>query len=98
MTDQVQDQTQQPAPEAVQLKLADLVLTAQLIQICSSRGAFKTEEFTQVGGLYERLVQFLQASGALTPADQPAETPAPAQPAGEPAAPTADQPLDLPAA
>ena len=97
MTDQVQDQTQQPAPEAVQLKLADLVLTAQLIQICSTRGAFKPEEFTQVGGLYERLVQFLQASGAISPADQPADQPAPA-PAGEPAAPTADQPLDLPAA
>ena len=93
MTDQVQDQTQQPAPEAVQLKLADLVLTAQLIQICSTRGAFKPEEFTQVGGLYERLVQFLQASGAIAPAEQPAE-----QPAGEPAAPTADQSLDLPAA
>ena len=93
MTDQVQDQTQQPAPEAVQLKLADLVLTAQLIQICSQRGAFKPEEFTQVGGLYERLVQFLQASGALAPADQPAEQPAPA---GE--QPAADPGMELPAA
>ena len=53
MTDQVQDQTQQPAPEAVQLKLADLVLTAQLIQICSQRGAFKAEEYWTIAGTFK---------------------------------------------
>jgi hypothetical protein len=83
---------QQPAQEPVQLKIADLLLTAQLIQICSTRGAFKPEEFTQVGGLYERLVAFLQASGALTP---PAEQPAGEQPAEQPAA---DSGMELPAA
>jgi hypothetical protein len=69
MTDQV-TQTPEAAPQApgVQLQLADLVLATQVIQLASQRGAFKIEEFAQVGGLHERLVAFLQASNALQPA------------------------------
>ena len=75
MSDQTtQTETQQ---EPVQLKIADLLVAAQVIQIASARGAIKAEEMEQVGGVYTRLVQFLQASGALTPAGEtPAETPA----------------------
>ena len=50
----------------VQLQIADILLAAQTIQLGSTRGAFRPEEFTQIGGLYERLVGFLQASGAIT--------------------------------
>lgn len=72
------------APAApVQLQLSDLLLAAQVIQLASQRGAIKAEEMTQVGGLYERIVTFLQASGAL----QPAETTA-----------TGEAPVDAPAA
>jgi hypothetical protein len=56
---------QQPAPS---LTLQDLVLVAQIIQLTSSRGAFKAEELADVGGLYNKLVTFLQSTGALTPA------------------------------
>jgi hypothetical protein len=56
---------QQPAPG---LTLQDLVLVAQIIQLTAQRGAFKAEELTQVGGLYDKLVAFLQSTGALTPA------------------------------
>ena len=78
------DQTTQATPEAqepqqVQLQLTDILAAAQCIQLASTRGAFRAEEFTQVGGTYERLVGFLQASGALNPpaGEQPAdETPA----------------------
>ena len=59
------DQAQQPAPS---LTLQDLVLVAQIIQLTSSRGAFKAEEMEQVGGLYNKLITFLQSTGALTPA------------------------------
>ena len=55
----------QPAPG---LTLQDLVLVAQIIQLTAQRGAFKAEELTQVGGLYDKLVAFLQSTGALTPA------------------------------
>ena len=58
-------QAQQPAPS---LTLQDLVLVAQIIQLTSQRGAFKAEELADVGGLYNKLVTFLQSTGALTPA------------------------------
>lgn len=78
MSDELQQNPateQQPAP---QLQIADLLLTAQLIQLTTKRGAFNAEELTQVGGLYDRLVAFLQASGALTPAQAPESAEAPA--------------------
>ena len=58
-------QEQQPAPG---LTLQDLVLVAQIIQLTSQRGAFKAEELEQVGGLYNKLVAFLQSTGAIAPA------------------------------
>ena len=60
------------APAAQQeqpsLNLQDLILVAQIIQVCSSRGAFKADELANVGNLYTKLVAFLQSTGALTPA------------------------------
>jgi hypothetical protein len=64
-TPTVEQQEQQPAPS---LTLQDLVLVAQIIQITSQRGAFKADELADVGGLYNKLVIFLQSTGALTPA------------------------------
>jgi hypothetical protein len=80
------DQTTTPAPTdapagapAAQLQLQDLMLAAQVIQLASQRGAIRAEEMTQVGGVYERIVAFLQSSGALQPAQTPAaDAPAPA--------------------
>lgn len=68
-------QTQAEQQPVAQLQIADLLLTAQLIQLTTQRGAFKAEELSQVGGLYDRVVAFLQASGALAPAGE-ATTPA----------------------
>ena len=83
MTDQTTVDAGEQAQQT-QLQLSDILLTAQVIQLASTRGAFRAEEFTQVGSLYDRLVAFLKASGALQPAapagdataDTPAETPA----------------------
>jgi hypothetical protein len=72
MSDQTVDQstdTAVEAPATVQLQLQDLMLAAQVIQLVNQRGAFKAEEMEQVGGLYSRIVAFLQASGALKPAE-----------------------------
>ena len=66
------------APGA-QLQLSDILLAAQVIQLASSRGAYKVEEFTQIGGVYERLIGFLQASGAIQPAQPTASAEAPTQ-------------------
>jgi hypothetical protein len=67
-TQPIVDAQTQAAPQAPQLQLADLMTAAQVIQLVSQRGAIKAEEMELVGGLYTRLVSFLQASGALQPA------------------------------
>ena len=63
-------QAQETAAEqsAPSLTLQDLVLVAQIIQIGSQRGTFRAEELADVGALYTKLIAFLQATGALTPA------------------------------
>lgn len=68
MSDAVQQETPAVEQQTVQLQLQDLLLAAQVIQLASQRGAIKAEEMEPIGGLYTRLVTFLQASGALNPA------------------------------
>lgn len=67
------------------LTIADLVLTAQIIQAGAAKGIYRAEELKTVGDFYERLVAFLEASGAIT-RPEAAQPQAPA-PAAEQAAP-----------
>ena len=60
-------------PQAPSLTLQDLVLVAQIIQLTTQRGTFRAEELEQVGGLYNKLIAFLQSTGALQPAPVPTE-------------------------
>jgi hypothetical protein len=55
--DQTQDQPN--------LSLGDITLALQVIQVAASRGAFKAEEYTEIGGCYDRIFKFLEASGAI---------------------------------
>lgn len=60
-------------PQQTGLTIQDLTLTLQVIQVASSRGAFKADELTAIGGLYDRIFKFLEASGAIStqaPAEQ----------------------------
>lgn len=59
--------TEQAAPN---LSLQDLLLVAQVIQVSTQRGTFRAEELSNIGGLYDRLIAFLNATGALKPAEQ----------------------------
>jgi len=63
-------------PQGASLSLQDLVLMMNLIRATSERGAIRAEEMTEVGAVYNKLVQFLTESGAI----QPAPAPAPAEP------------------
>ena len=67
------------SPEAPSLALTDLVLLLNLIRVTSERGAIKAEELSAVGVVYDKLLKFLEASGAIntqvpeqTPTDQSA--------------------------
>jgi len=71
------------APKSPNLNIADLVNVLQVFRTCAQRGAFRADEMSSVGGLYDRLQDFLVATGAvkLTDGDgdtaqQPAATPA----------------------
>ena len=77
---QVADDVQSAEQAAPSLTLQDLILVAQIIQLTTQRGAYRAEELQNVGVLYNKLIAFLQSTGALTPAEAPAETPAEAQP------------------
>lgn len=56
-----------------QLQLSDLLLCVQAIQIASTRGAFRAEEFTQIGGTFDRVTTFLRENGLLKPAGETAD-------------------------
>ena len=78
-----QEQLAQPDEAAVQLQLSDLMLCAQALQLASTRGAFRAEEFTQVGGVFDRITAFLKASGALSSSSAPTSDETVATPAAE---------------
>lgn len=51
--------------EAPQLGIADLKLMANIIDVVSNRGAIKANEMQAVGTLYNNLMTFLVANGAI---------------------------------
>lgn len=50
---------------APQLGVADLKLMANIIDVVSNRGAIKANEMQAVGTLYNNLMTFLVANGAI---------------------------------
>ncbi|MEY4331785.1 MAG: hypothetical protein RLZZ196_523 [Bacteroidota bacterium] len=74
MTDNVQEQAQQPQEQAGNndLSINDLQAMKVIIDIASSRGAFKPNEMVAVGQTYTKLTAFLdqvskQADAQKTP-------------------------------
>lgn len=53
---------QQDAPEANQLTLNDLSAMKSIIDVASSRGAFKPAEMMIVGQTYNKLMAFLEGA------------------------------------
>lgn len=52
--------------ESSGLTLQDLVLVAQIIQMSSAKGLFRAEDLFQIGSLYNRLIGFLESTGAIS--------------------------------
>jgi len=67
------DATQTTPP---QLGLNDLAATVQLIDVCSKRGAFEGPELSTIGGLRQRITDFLKAAAPQQPAGDPGAAPA----------------------
>ena len=70
MPEETAQQAQGPS-----LTIGDLVLTAQIIQAAANKGVFRAEELRSVGDFYERLITFLEASGAITKPQAPEAAP-----------------------
>jgi hypothetical protein len=60
-----------PPTEDPGFGIRDLVFTLQVFEACATRGAFRAEELSNVGAVYDRLKAFLTANGAI---GQPAAT------------------------
>jgi len=58
-------QTPQPAAQPG-LTIADLIMVAQIVQRGASAGIFKADELKGIGDFYDRLIKFLEVSGAIT--------------------------------
>ena len=61
--------------EAPSFGIQDLIFTLQVYEACSARGAFRADELTNVGAVYDRLRAFLIANGAVPNPAVSTETP-----------------------
>lgn len=74
--DNASPQGQAPTPDTTELTVSDLANIRQIIDIATSRGAFKANEMTQIGPVYDKLDKFLnhiaaqqQAASATAPSE-----------------------------
>lgn len=51
--------------ETTQLTLADLAGIHSIIEAACNRGAFRAQEMTTVGAMYDKLTKFLEASSQI---------------------------------
>ena len=79
------EQAQAPAPqqEPVSITVTDLQALVNLIDVASSRGAFRGPELTAVGTLYSKLASFLQQVTDASAEQQAAQATPSAAPAEE---------------
>lgn len=90
-----QPAAQQPQGQGAALQISDLQNILLIVDLASQRGAFRANELAQIGQVFDRISQFLQAT--LPPA---AEAPAavPPVPTGQPPvmAPVSTSPMTPP--
>jgi hypothetical protein len=58
-------ETNQQTESAPSLSIQDLIQVVKIIQVTSQRGAIQANEMSSVGALYDRLLSFLEANGAV---------------------------------
>ena len=53
------------------IDINDLVAVVQLIDVCSTRGAFRGEELSMIGGLRTKLAEIVKANQPAPDASKP---------------------------
>jgi len=69
---QTTEAASQGSPAGVELNINDLAMLKNLIDVVTTRGAFKANEMSSVGVLYDKLSNFLESVSKQQPA-APAE-------------------------
>ena len=59
-------------PQPAGVTINDIATLLQIIEVCSQRGAFRAEELSSVGAVYDKVKSFISA--ALPPAQPKEET------------------------
>jgi hypothetical protein len=72
-TETTQEVAQPEVAKAPDLNLNDLVAMRNLIEVVTQRGAFKANELSAAGQLFDKLNAFLTAAEAQAQANQPAQ-------------------------
>jgi len=65
MSDQTINEEEIKNTEEASFGIQDLIFTAQVFEACAQRGAFRADELTNVGTVYDRLKKFLIANGVV---------------------------------
>jgi hypothetical protein len=60
--------------ENITLTITDLVTLRNIVDLASTRGAFRANELREVGEVFDRLNQFVDASVAAAQAQQDTQT------------------------
>ena len=66
------DTTEGMAPESISLN--DLQVLANIVDLASQRGAFRGNEMTQVGAVFDKLTSFLQQVAAAQAATEDSDS------------------------
>ena len=79
--EQIESPVEGTAPDGISLN--ELQLLANIVDLATQRGAFRGNELSQVGGIYDKLTSFLTAVQEQQDANAEASGEAPEAEAGE---------------
>lgn len=72
MSNEVQDSPTADSKSTITLN--DIAAVVQILNVCTTRAVWKSQELSSVGQLYDRLVAFLEGAGVtMEPAVNPEE-------------------------
>jgi hypothetical protein len=61
--------------EQPSLNIQDIVQLLNIVDVASRRGAFRAEELSSIGLVYDKISNFLKSTGAISPADEETQEP-----------------------
>ena len=63
-----EDTTQEQAAP-VGINITDLAFLVQVVEVCSQRGAFRAEEMSSIGAIYDKVRSFIAANTVAAPSE-----------------------------